>query len=143
MSNPNHVTVRRTLLPGTKVPEALSDLDAALSTGLSCAEVQNDLLGKSAYDRLKAAVVKAHASQDAKQQLVLKPLAAVKTLNDDFTDVRACTRTYESAVGAIAKSNAQLINRAGLIARVVNPPPASLEKVGVVRCKPGKNPCEA
>jgi hypothetical protein len=143
MSNPNHATVRRTLLPGKTVPEWLSTLDAVVDTAAQCTEVQSSPLGLPAFTGLKQAVTEAHTSLSAKQQRVLELIAAAKALNVDVTALRIATRTFEATVAAIAKGDAKIIAKAGLTARVVSPPQVPLGKVSVVHSKPGKLLCES
>jgi len=55
---------------------------------------------------------------------------------------RARLRTYEAAVGVVAKGDAKVINKAGLLSRDNKAPPLPLGKVTVVHQKPGKHPAE-
>lgn len=141
--NPNNVTVRSTLPPGATDAKCLSILGAVCDTAAKCQEVQTSATAKPAYDALKDALTSAETSLEAKQNLLLALANAVKHLHEDMTNLRSATRTFEATVAALAKGNANLITKAGLATRALNPAPTALGKVSVVRSKPGPHACEA
>src|SRR5262245_59172055 len=117
MSNPNHVTVRSTLPPGTTDVKCLSILDAVCETAAKCQEVQSSPFAKPAFDALKDALTSAHTSLDDKQKLILALITAAKHLHEDMGTLRVATRAFEATVAALAKGNAQLIAKTGLGSR--------------------------
>ncbi len=143
MSNPNNATVRRTLRVGQTVPQWLTTLDGVVATAATCTEVQNDPVALAAYNALKTAVATAHTSQDGREKAALALAAAIRLLHGGVSTLTTATRSFETSVAVLAKGNAALITKAGLTPRDVHPPPAALEKVSVVHCKPGNHPCES
>ncbi len=142
--SPNHATVRHTLLRGKKVPDALSTLDNVCSAGTQCAEVQASPIAANALGVLSAAVKTANDSLTKKLAAAQVLMAAAKDLKLDMLAVRVALGTYETAVAAIAKGDAAIINKAGLLARDQKPQPAAaLGPVTTVRTKLGKLPGEA
>jgi hypothetical protein len=141
--NPNHATVRRTLLLRKTVPECLSTLDGVCVAGSQSPDVQASPVASQALGVLQKAVTAAHGSLTQRQQLAQALLAAIKALSLDFKAVKVALGTYEAAVAAIAGGDAGVITKAGLLARAQKTPPAALGPVTVVHTKPGKLAGEA
>ncbi len=141
--NPNHATVRHSLLQGKTVAAGLSALDNTCTAGAASTDVQGSPVSAQALTTLQKAVTTAHTSLTNRQSLAQALLAAIKALKLDFTSVKVALRTYEAAVGALANGNASVINKAGLLSRDVKTTPAALGKVSVVHSKPGQRPTEA
>jgi hypothetical protein len=142
--NTTRAAVRRTLIRGKKLPDCLTTLDAVCSTAAQSTDVQNSPVAKQALDDLQKAVAAAQTSLSNKLTIAQSLLAAIKTLGDDFAEVKVALASFETAVDTIAKGDATVINKAGLLSRVVaKAAAASLQRVSVVRTKPGKNPTEA
>ena len=140
---PTRATVRRSLLQGKKIPDALSAAANTCSAGAQCTEVQNDPVAKQALGALQTATTTAQGSLSKRQALAQALLAAIQTLGNDFEVVRTTLGTYEMAVNSLANGDASIINAAGLLSRMQKPPPAALGKVSVVHSKPGKHSGEA
>jgi hypothetical protein len=136
-------TVRRSLLVGKKIPDALSAAANTCSAGAQCTEVQNDPVAKQALGALQTATTTAQGSLTRRQALAQALLAAIQTLGNDFDVVRTTLGTYEMAVNSLANGDAAIINAAGLLSRLQKPPPAALGKVSVVHSKLGKHLGEA
>jgi hypothetical protein len=145
MSNPNPkpATVRRTLIHGKSVAAALSALDTTCTAGAQCPEVQAAPVAQQSLVVLQKAVSTADGSLTAKLAAAQTLATTQKALRADYKAVRVALTTYESAVAAIASGSAAIINKAGLLAREGNSPPAALTKVSVVHTKPGKHSMEA
>lgn len=143
VSNPNHSTVRRTLLQKKKVPAALSILDNVCNAGAQCTQVQGSSIATQALLDLKATVTTAKTSLTSRQAFAQSLLAAIKALNIDYANVKVALDTYQTVVGAIAKGDASIIAKAGLLSRDHKTAPQPLGKVTVVHTKPGKHPGEA
>jgi hypothetical protein len=140
--NANHATVRSSLLVGKKVPECIAVLETVCNAGDQCAEVQGSPTTLQVLGLLKEAVKTANTSLTSKLNLAQALLAAAKALNLDFGAAQLALRSYEASVGALARGNANVINKAGLLSRTKTMP-AELGKVAVVHSKPGKHLAEA
>ena len=142
-TKPSRATVRRALLQGKKVPDALAAVANACSTGNGCTEVKNDPIASAA---LAALTSTSSAAQDKLTKYLAAAqavLATSKDLRSAFATVRTNLTTYETAVNALAHGDAGLINRAGLLARDGHTPAAALGKVSVLHTKLGKHAAEA
>jgi hypothetical protein len=142
MSNPTHVTVRRTVPRNKSVAEGLAILDSTCGAGAQCAEVQASPVGTQTLAALKSAVATSKKSLASKLDLATALMAAIKAMYGDYALVLVAARTYESAVAGIAQGDATVINKAGCVARVVAPPQTALGKVSVVHGKPWKHSSE-
>jgi hypothetical protein len=145
MSNPKPVqaTVRHGLLQKKTVPECLSTLDNTCAAGAQSPEVQGSAVAKQALAVLQTAVQTAHGSLSTKLSLAQALMAAAKALRVDFEAVKVALVTYEASVGAIAKGDATIINKAGLLSRTQKAPAAALGAVTTLHTKPGKVAGEA
>ena len=141
--NPNNATVRHALLPGKKVPECLVILDNTCAAGAQCPEVQASPIAAQALGGLQSALATTHVALGNRTSLGLELTAAIRALLLDFTALQGALRTYEAAVNVIAKGDANVINKAGLLSRDKSVPVTALGKVAVVYSKPGKHPGEA
>lgn len=139
----NHATVRRTLVRKKKVPNALSILDNVCAAGAQCSQVQGSVIASQALIDLKAAVTTATTSLTSQQALAQALRAAIKTLKLDYGSVEVALDTYQTAVNALAKGDASIINKAGLLSRGRTVVAVALGKVTVVHTKPGQHPGEA
>ena len=133
--NPNNATVQHTVFRGRSVAECLADVGTVCTAGAQSTQVQNAPPAQQALVVLQKAVTTADASLANKLALVQALLAAMKTLEVDFTAVRVATVTYEAAVNALAAGDATVITKAGLLARdTKKTPAAALGRPGLSRC---------
>lgn len=142
MSNPTRAAVRHTPLRG-KPAQCLATLATMCSAGAQCTQVQSSPVALQALAVLKAAVTTAQASLTNKLNLVAALVAAMKANNIDLLALGPAVRSYEAAVGVLADGDASIITKAGCLSRDAKTPASALEKVSVVRTKPGKHSSEA
>jgi hypothetical protein len=142
-TKPTRATVRRGMLKGKKEPDALATLSNTCTAGAQCTVVQNDEMASKALGLLQSALTTAQTSGTARDKLGTQFLSARRTARLDFITCRVALMQYEVAVGILAKGNAAIINKAGLLSRDQQPPAAALDKVTTVKSKPGKHQGEA
>ena len=142
-TKPTRATVRGGLLKGKKEAEALNTLNNTCTAGAACTDVQNDPMASKALSLLQAALGTAQTSSTARDKLGTQFLSARRTARLDFITCQLALMQYQVAVGILAKGNAAIINKAGLLSRDEKQPAAALDKVTTVNSKPGKHPCEA
>jgi hypothetical protein len=136
-------TVRHTELAGKSVPAGLSKLDGVCLAGTQCQEVQASPMGLLALADLQTEVATAHAKLTGLVNAITESRAASKALRRAFGTAVGTLVVYERIVADLAGGDPAIITGAGLLARGVHTPPAALDRVTVVRGKPGKNAAEA
>jgi hypothetical protein len=141
MSSPS--VVRRSIATKKTPPECLALLDNVCDIGAKCPEVQGNPIAQHALTRLQQATDAARKSLNEKLALGQALTTAIKTLDVDLTAVTEALRVYETAVGAVAKGNGAVINKAGLASRSRRSAPAALGEVADVTYQEGKHNGEA
>src|SRR4051812_8376465 len=109
--------VKRRMLDGKEVADALAALTTTCNAGAQCADVQSDPVCTAAQADLQAKVTAASACLVIKQKADQDAKAAGKSLFTAFQLVRAALTTYETSVNGVAKGEAAVINKAGCDAR--------------------------
>ena len=136
--------VRRNMIDGKDVADALTVLTATCNAGAACTDVQNDAVGAAAQADLQAKVTAASLALGVKQKADQDARAAGKKLFSAFTLVRAALATYETSVNGIAKGDAAIINKAGCDARPeVSGSSPQVSKVEKITSALGKNARES
>ena len=136
--------VKRRMLDGKEVADALATLATTCNAGAQCTDVQNDPVCAAAQIDLQAKVTAASTSLVVKQKADQDAKAAGKNLFTAFQLVRTALTTYETSVNGMARGDASVIHKAGCDSRPEAPsttPP--VEKVAKVTYTLGKNAKES
>jgi hypothetical protein len=142
--NPVKSCVKRRMLDGKEVADALSALTTTCNAGALCADVQSDPVSAAAQVDLQAKVTAASACLVVKQKADQDATAAGKNLFTAFQLVRASLATYEMSVNGIAKGDAAVIHKAGCDSRPEAPSsPPAVAKVAKVTYTLGKGTKES
>lgn len=141
--NPNRTTVRRTLLRGKKIADAISTLLNVCSAGATSPEVQASPIAMQAFLALQADVKSASDSLTSKQKLVQALMTAIKDLTQSFNAAKVSLSTYETVVDVIAAGDGVILNKAGLLSRSEKSPKLPLGDISKLRSRLGKHPGEA
>jgi hypothetical protein len=141
--NPMRSIVRHTRLAGRSVPAGLAKLVSICGAAAQCQAVQGSPSAQAALADLTAKVATAQADHAAVLAAATAAQAAGKALTIELRAAMRALFFYEAAVQSVAGDDGAVINQAGLLAGDPKPPPAPLEKVAVVRGRPGKHPAEA
>src|SRR5262249_50437938 len=144
MSNPTRVLVRHMPLKGQPLSKCLTALVSVCEAGAQCAEVQGSPAAVAVLADLKGAVTTVQGSLGKKVSAAQVLLMATNVLKIDVQHMATMVRAYEAVVGVVAKGNAAIVSKAGLLSReqqAAVPPP--LGQVSVVHWKPGKRSAEA
>jgi hypothetical protein len=141
--NPSNLTVRRTPLTKSKAAEGAATLDKICTAGAQCPAVQADPLAKQALAVLQAKTGTLHTSLSSKQQLAQAIMTAIKVLGIDLGAAAESLVNYEDAVRTLAAGDGSIINAAGLLSRVVKPPPPTLSVVENLASRKGAEASQA
>jgi hypothetical protein len=109
--NPVKSTVKRRLLDGKEVADALALLTVMCNAGAQCSDVQSDPVCSAALTDLQTKVTAASGFLGVKQKADLDAKAAGKKVFTSFQLVRAALSTYETSVNGVAKGDAAIILR--------------------------------
>lgn len=132
--------VKRSMLDGKDVSDALTTLTTTCNAGAASSEVQADSVCNAALADLQAKVTVAKKCLDDKKKADQEADAAGKKLFAAFKLVRTALSTYETSVNGIAKGDASIITKAGCDARPEAPAsPPSLSRVEQVGYSLGKS----
>lgn len=136
--------VKRRMLDGKKVAEALGMLTTTCKAGATCTEVQGEPVCAAALADLQAKVTVAIAYLSDKQTADQAAKASGAKLLAAFQQVRVSLTTYETSVNAVARGDAAVINKAGIESRPDAPSAApSLERTEKVTYTLGKSSRES
>jgi hypothetical protein len=142
-TNPDRTTVRRTLLRGKKLVQAVPILTNVCSAGAQCPEVQASPIAVQALAALQADVNAVALSLTSKLSLVQALMTAIKALNQDYRAAKVSLATYETVVDAIAAGDGTVLNKAGLLSRSERSPRMPLGEISKLRSRLGKEQSES
>src|SRR4051812_13277628 len=102
--------VKRDLLEGKDVADALAALTTTCNAGAASSDVQSDPVCAAAQADLQAKVTTANQCLGDKQKADQDARAAGKKLFSAFKLVRTALSTYETALNGVAKGDAAIIS---------------------------------
>src|SRR5580693_3048583 len=115
MSSVPRAVVRSTQLLRGSVAKGLARVDAMCAAGAQSPEVLGSPVAAAALEVLQAALAAAHAAFAALAEAIIAARAATKALVGAFGRADKSLRVYEQTVRGVARGDAAIIARAGLL----------------------------